>query len=425
MHDPLEHFSGLKSADIRLDLGPITDLLNRFKNPQDAYSTILVGGTNGKGSIAAMVASVLARSGYRVGLYTSPHLIDIRERIRINGEMILPEEMDELIKEIKSFSTGDITYFEFLTAVAFLHFYRKRVDIAVLEVGMGGRLDATNVVSPLISVISNISLEHCEYLGNRLEDIAWEKGGIIKNGANCITAVKQRRVVQCLEEICRLRGAKLIKLGREITIDIHDDGSFSYRGTEKRYNRLFCPLKGRHQIDNAALAVGVIEYVAKKGFDIEENAVYEGIRDVRWEGRLEVLQNAPIVLVDGAHNAAGASVLADALTEGFTYKKLIMVFGVLNDKDYRTMAKKLIPCADHVILTKPASERALSPEAIVPVARQYLHHIDVVENAYEAFEKALSIAAQDDLICVTGSLYLVGEIKRIFAESFDTSHNLN
>jgi dihydrofolate synthase/folylpolyglutamate synthase len=281
------------------------------------------------------------------------------------------------------------------------------------------------VVSPLISVISNISLEHCEYLGNRLEDIAWEKGGIIKNGANCITAVKQRRVVQCLEEICRSRGAKLIKLGREISIDIHDDGSFSYRGTEKRYNRLFCPLKGRHQIDNAALAVGVIEYVAKKGFDIEENAVYEGIRDVRWEGRLEVLQNAPIVLVDGAHNAAGASVLADALTEGFTYKKLIMVFGVLNDKDYRTMAKKLIPCADHVILTKPASERALSPEAIVPVARQYLHHIDVVENAYEAFEKALSIAAQDDLICVTGSLYLVGEIKRIFAESFDTSHNLN
>jgi len=425
MQDLLEHFSGLKSADIRLGLGPITQLLNRFKNPQDAYSTMLIGGTNGKGSIAAMVASVLARSGYRVGLYTSPHLIDIRERIRINGDMILPEEMDELIKEIKSLSPGNITYFEFLTAVAFLYFYRKRVDLAVLEVGLGGRLDATNVVSPLISVISNISLEHCEYLGNRLEDIAWEKGGIIKNGGNCITAVKQRRVVQFLEVICRSRGANLIKLGREIKIDIHDDGSFSYRGTEKRYNRLICPLRGRHQIDNAALAVGVIEYVAKKGFEVEDNAVYAGIRDVRWEGRLEVLRFAPVVLVDGAHNAAGASVLSDALTKEFTYKKLIMVFGVLNDKDYRTMVKKLIPRADRVILTRPASERALPPEAIVPIARQYLRNIDVVEDTHEALKKALSIAAQDDLICVTGSLYLVGEIKRIFLESFNTCQNLN
>jgi dihydrofolate synthase/folylpolyglutamate synthase len=425
MRDPLEHFSGLKSADIRLGLGPITELLNRFKNPQDSYGTILIGGTNGKGSIAAMVASVLSRNGYRVGLYTSPHLIDLRERIRINGSMILPEEMGELIKEIKSFSTENITYFEFLTAVAFLYFYQKRVDISVLEVGMGGRLDATNVVSPLISVISNISLEHCEYLGNRLEDIAWEKGGIIKNGANCITAVRQRRVVQCLEEICRSRRAKLIKLGREIKIDIHDDGSFSYRGTEKRYNRLFCPLKGRHQIDNAALAVGVIEYVAKKGFEVEDNAVYAGIRNVQWEGRLEVLRYAPMVLVDGAHNAAGASILSDALTEEFTYRELIMIFGVLNDKDYRAMVKKLIPCANRVILTRPASERALPPEAIVPVAQQYLRHIEVVENTYEALQKALSIADQDDLICVTGSLYLVGEIKRIFSESFETSQNLS
>ena len=425
MQDPLEHRHGLKSIDIRLDLGPISRLLNRFNNPQNTYSTILVGGTNGKGSIAAMVASVLSRGGYRIGLYTSPHLIDVRERIRVDGNMIFPEEMDELIKEVKSLSTENLTYFEFLTAVAFLYFYQKRVDLAVLEVGMGGRLDATNVVTPLISVISNISLDHGEYLGNRLEDIAWEKGGIIKNGGNCITAVKQRHVFKFLEGVCHKRGAKLFKLGREIKVDIHNQGSFSYRGMRNRYNQLVCPLKGRHQIDNAALAVGVIEYVATKGFEVEKDAVFTGIRDVRWEGRLEILRYAPMVLVDGAHNTAGASVLSNALTEEFFYKKLILIFGVLNDKDYRTMLKKLIPRANRVILTKPDSERALPPESIVPIARQYSSQIEIIENSHEALTKAISIADRDDLICITGSLYLVGEMKRIFSGYSDTSQSLN
>ena len=423
--DPLEHLHGLKSIDIRLDLGPISRLLDHFNNPQNAYGTILVGGTNGKGSIAAMVASILTCGGFRVGLYTSPHLIDIRERIRLDGNMISQKEMDEWIKEVKEHSTENLTYFEFLTAVAFLYFCQKRVDLAVLEVGMGGRLDATNVVTPLVSVISNISLDHREYLGNRLEDIAWEKGGIIKNGGNCITAVRQKHVFDFLEEICHKRGAKLFKLGREIKVDIHGNGSFSYRGTGKRYNHLVCPLKGRHQIDNAALAAGVIDSLATKGFEVNDDAVFTGIRDVRWEGRLEILHNAPMVLVDGAHNAAGASVLSNALTEGFFYKKLILIFGVLNDKDYRTMLKKLVPRADRLIITKPDTERGLPPEAIVPVARQYSSRIEVVENSHKALERALSIADQDDLICVTGSLYLVGEMKRLFLEYRDKSQILN
>jgi len=418
MLTPVEHLDELKRLDIRFSLGPISRFLERLNNPQNAYGTVLVGGTNGKGSIAAMVASALSHGDFRVGLYTSPHLIDVRERIRIGGEMISQEEMDAWTEIVKDHSTEDLTYFEFLTAVAFLYFHERKVDIAILEVGMGGRLDATNVVSPLVSVVSNISLDHTEYLGRRLEEIAWEKVGIIKNGGVCINAVKQQRLRKLLEEICRTRGATIYSLGREITIDTHPDGSFAYRGIGRRHDNLVCPLKGRHQIENAAVALGVIEALAMKGFRIDDDAVFKGIHDVKWEGRLEVIKHSPTVLLDGAHNAGGASALARALKEGFPCKKLIFIFGVLKDKDYKAMLKKLLPLGDRLILTSPDTERAMPPETLLPVAKQYLRKIEVVKNPREALKRALSIADQDDLICITGSLYLVGEIKRVFSTAF-------
>jgi dihydrofolate synthase/folylpolyglutamate synthase len=415
---PVEHLDGLNRLDIRFSLDPISRFLERLNNPQNAYGTVLVGGTNGKGSIAAMVASALSHGGFRVGLYTSPHLIDVRERIRVDGDMISQEEMDAWIEKVKAHSNENLTYFEFLTAVAFLYFHRRKVDLAILEVGMGGRLDATNVVSPLVSVVSNISLDHTEYLGRRLEEIAWEKGGIIKNGGVCITAVKQRRLQELLEEICRTRGATIYSLGREITIYTHPDGSFSYRGIGMRYDNLVCPLRGRHQIENAAVALGVIEALAMKGFGVDDDAVFKGIHDVKWEGRLEVIRHSPTVLLDGAHNAGGASTLARALREEFSYKKLIFIFGVLKDKDYKAMLKKLLPLGDRLILTSPDTERAMPPEALLPVAKQYLRRIEVVKNSREALKRALSIADQNDLICVTGSLYLIGEIKKAFSVAF-------
>lgn len=425
MQDPLEYLHGLKSFDIRFGLGPISRLLNRLKNPQNAYGTILIGGTNGKGSIAAMVASILSRGGFRVGLYTSPHLIDVRERIKVDGNMISPKEMVEWIEEVKKQSTENITYFEFLTAIAFLYFLQKLVDVAVIEVGMGGRLDATNVVTPLVSVVSNISLDHEEYLGNRLEDIAWEKGGIIKDGGVCITAVKQRRIFAILEDICRKRGAEIYRVGRDMKVHISCDGSFSYSGIRKRYRNLVCPLKGIHQIENAAVALGVIEYISIKGFEVNDDAVFMGIRDVRWGGRLEILQHSPMVIVDGAHNADGATVLSKALKEEFTYRKLILIFGVLNDKDYKIMLKKLVPLADRLIVTKPDTVRTMPPEAIMKAAQSYRKQIEVVGNSFEALKQALSMADPDDLICVTGSLYLVGEIKRVFSACINESQIMN
>ncbi|MGA3208090.1 MAG: folylpolyglutamate synthase/dihydrofolate synthase family protein [Syntrophales bacterium] len=418
MPAPVEHLDGLKRLDIRFSLDPISRFLERMNNPQDAYGTVLVGGTNGKGSIAAMVASALSHGGFRVGLYTSPHLIDVRERIRIDGKMISREEMDAWIEIVKAHSTENLTYFEFLTAVAFLYFHRRKVDLAILEVGMGGRLDATNVVSPLVSVVSNISLDHTEYLGSRLEEITWEKGGIIKDGGVCITAVRQRRLQKLLEEICRTRSATLYTIGREIKINTHPDGSFSYRGIGMRYDNLVCPLKGTHQTVNAAVALGVIEALAMKGFEVDNDAVFKGIHGVKWEGRLEVIKYSPMVLLDGAHNADGASTLACALREEFSYKKLIFIFGVLKDKDYKAMLKKLLPLGDRLILTSPDTERAMPPEALLPVAKQYLRRIDVVKDSREALKRALSIADQNDLICVTGSLYLIGEIKKAFSVEF-------
>jgi dihydrofolate synthase/folylpolyglutamate synthase len=207
-------------------------------------------------------------------------------------------------------------------------------------------------------------------------------------------------------------------LGREITIDTHPDGSFSYRGIGMTYDNLVCPLKGRHQIENAAVALGVIEALAMKGFRIDDDAVFKGIHDVKWEGRLEVIKHSPTVLLDGAHNAGGASALARALKEGFPCKKLIFIFGVLKDKDYKAMLKKLLPLGDRLILTSPDTERAMPPETLLPVAKQYLRKIEVVKNPREALKRALSIADQDDLICITGSLYIVGEIKRVFSTAF-------
>lgn len=418
MPAPVEHLDGIRRLNIRFSLDPIAQFLKRLSNPQNAYGTVLVGGTNGKGSIASMVASALSLGGFRVGLYTSPHLIDVRERIRIDGEMISREDMEAWTEKVKAHSTEDLTYFEFLTAVAFLYFHQKEVDLAILEVGMGGRLDATNVVSPLVSVVSNISSDHTEYLGKRLEDIAWEKGGIIKNGGICISGVKQRRLQKLLEEISSERGATIYSLGREITVDAHTDGSFSYRGIGVRYDNLVCSLKGRHQMENAAVALGVIESLAMKGFRIDDDAVFKGIRDVKWEGRLEIIKHSPTVLLDGAHNAGGAGALACALREGFSYKKLIFIFGVLKDKDNKAMLKKLLPLGDRLILTTPDTERAMPPEALLPVARQHLRRIEVVKSPREALKRALSAADENDLICVTGSLYLIGEIKKAFSALF-------
>jgi dihydrofolate synthase/folylpolyglutamate synthase len=413
--DTLAYLSGLNRMGIRLGLDPIRSLLERLHDPQNTFPSLLIAGTNGKGSVAAMTASILTTGGFKTGLYTSPDLNDLRERIRIDGRMISREETVICAEQVRGQIGEQISYFEFLTAMAFLHFQRQQVEIAVLEIGMGGRLDATNVVTPLVSVITNISLEHREYLGGTLEKIAREKGGIIKQGGGaCLTAARQNRVIETLESICRERGAALYRVGKEIRTTIHRDGTFSYHGIGgRRYERLVCPLPGRHQFVNAALALGVTELIGEVGFRIDERAVAEGLRKTRWEGRLEVLRRSPMLLVDGAHNPAGVATLCQALKNNFPHRRLFLIFGVLGDKDYRAMVKRLFPLADRVFLTRPRSGRALPIETLLPVAKGFQANIDVVGNPGEALSQALSLAGEEDIVCAAGSLYLIGEIKKI------------
>jgi dihydrofolate synthase/folylpolyglutamate synthase len=421
--DTLAYLSCLNRMGIRFGLDPIRSLLARLHNPHNSYPTILIAGTNGKGSVAAMTAAILSAGGFKTGLYTSPDLTDFRERIRVNDGMISRDEAASCAEQVKERVTEDVSYFEFLTAMAFLHFHRQRVDIAVLEIGMGGRLDATNVVIPLLSVITNISLEHREYLGNTLEKITREKGGIIKEGGICLTAATQKPVIKTLETLCREKGATLYRVGKKIRTRIHRDGTFSYRGIEQRYKRLVCPLTGKHQYSNAALALGSVELIGHAGFRIDESAVVEGMRKTRWEGRLELLQSSPALLVDGAHNPAGVATLSRALKKDFSYRRLWLIFGVLQDKDYRAMGRKLFPLANEVILTRPNSDRALPLDLLLPAAREFNKNIQVIENPGNALKQALSQAGEEDLVCVAGSLYLVGEIKRIHQANVEAQLN--
>lgn len=412
-YDPLEYLSQLKSKGVNLDLGPISRLLQRLDNPQAQYNTILVGGSNGKGSVAAIISSILHGAGVNVGLYTSPHLIDFTERIRVNNQMIKEEELSELIDEVREKIKEDITYFEFATALSFLYFCRRNVDIAVLEVGMGGRLDATNVVIPELSIITNICMEHQKYLGRNLSVIAREKGGIIKKGGVCLTAARQNKVLNVLEDLSRQKHSHLYRAGREIRMRKSKDGSFSYYGIFKKYKNLEISLIGKHQIENTALALGAIEILESRGLNIGGEIVKKGLKDVRWEGRLEILNENPTLVVDGAHNPGGISALCRSLAVDFKYDKLILLFGVLNDKDYKAMLRKLSPRADKIILTRPGGERALPAEKLLPFVGKHNDSVEVIENSEKALVRAFALADKNDLICVAGSLYLVGEIKKV------------
>jgi dihydrofolate synthase/folylpolyglutamate synthase len=409
--ESLQYLSSLQKRGIRLGLGPLTELLERFGNPHWAYKSILIAGTNGKGSVAAILSSILQKEGLKVGLYTSPHLVDFEERIRVQGAMIPREELCRLIDELRGGGDRDVTYFEFATALAFLYFSRCQVDIAVLEVGMGGRLDATNLVVPEVSIITNIAMEHSQYLGRNLRSIAGEKGGIIKKGGVCVTGVRKRNALEALESISQKKGASLYRIGRDFKVRRSGPGKFSYYGIKNIYRNVDIPLIGRHQMENTALSLAAAEIIASRGLKIGDDSLIAGVRDAKWEGRLEIVNRSPQVILDGAHNPAGIAALCSVLSNELSFKRLTVVFGALNDKDYKAMLKRLAPLADRVILTGIREERALKPEDMEAVARRYNDDVEVVRDSREALLRALDNSAKDDLICVTGSLYLIGEIK--------------
>ncbi|MGB9627740.1 MAG: bifunctional folylpolyglutamate synthase/dihydrofolate synthase [Thermodesulfobacteriota bacterium] len=415
----LDYLYGLERFGMIFGLTQVSRILEAIGNPHREIQAIHIGGTNGKGSTAAMIASILRKEGYRVGLYISPHLNRFTERIKVNGKEIEKEEVAALTEWMKrtieeAGITPPFTFFDFTTAMAFHYFKEKMVDVSVIEVGLGGRLDSTNVIDPLLSIITNISKDHEEQLGRSILSIAREKAGIIKKERPLITAVTQSHVLRLFSKICREMRAPLFRVGKDFRHERCEDGSFNYEGIHRKLWGLRLNLKGFHQILNATTALGALEVLEDLGYPISIEAMVEGLKEVEWPGRLEVVCQSPKVILDGAHNPAGASVLKNALKAEFQYQHLILLIGMMKDKDIESVLHQLVPLADHVILSKPNTERAASPQWLKQRLGRNGNKVEVIEDLHEAILKGLSLTRGEDLFCITGSLYTVGEARAYF-----------
>lgn len=403
---------------VHYDLRRVDELLARLGNPHLKAKTVHIAGTKGKGSVAAMVASALVAAGYDTGLFTSPHLVTFNERIRVNDRLISDRELVALVERLQpevavvneKATYGRITTFELMVALAFGYFELKKVDWQVIEVGLGGRLDATNVVQPEVAVITSISLDHTEVLGDTLAEIATEKAGIIKPGVSLVISPQAAEAAGVIEEVCLAVGVKPVRVGSDVTwqklaSDI-DRQSLLVKGRLDSY-RLSIPLLGQHQLRNAATAVAVMEILQEKGFHISPENIVDGFSRVNWPGRLQVLRRRPLLVVDGAHNPDSAAKLRQALEEYFDFDRAILIIGTSSDKDVAGIVAELAPLFDEVIVTRSIHPRALETAPIAAEFKRYGLEAKETGDIVEALPLALARAGEKDIICVTGSLFVV------------------
>jgi dihydrofolate synthase/folylpolyglutamate synthase len=398
-------------------------------NPQESFGAIHVGGTNGKGSTSAMIASILHAADYKVGLYTSPHLEDFRERIRVGGEMIPAEDVTRLLNEIEVLFNRMIDYpepmplrfFDIVTAACFKYFKEQGVDYGVIEVGLGGRLDATNVLNPLVSVITNIGFEHVNILGPTLEDIAYEKGGIIKPNSVLVTAEERDNVFNVFKEKADSIGTKVVRVTETTASEkksAFSDGQIFNLATENaRYDALLIPLFGGHQIINAATAVSAVEELQKKDLSITDEAVRNGLRHVYWPARLEVVNKKPLVVLDCAKDAEATEAVRRTIQSDFSYDRLIAVVSMSSDKNIEGMIENIAQVADHFIITKHSvTARAAEPEVLIKEINKAGKTYQVQLESDIAFETAVNQAGEGDMVLVIGSVYLAGDARSYFAD---------
>jgi dihydrofolate synthase/folylpolyglutamate synthase len=409
----------LRNSGTKFGLENIQELLKLLGNPDTHYRSIHIAGTNGKGSTATMIASILKESGLKVGLFLSPHLSSFTERISVNSTTITEEEVVELATFVKDLIAQNMpslnpTFFEFVTALAFYYFSLHHVDYGVFETGMGGRLDATNILKPLVSVITNISMDHMEYLGKTLEAIAFEKAGIIKPGTDLVTGVTGEGL-QLIEKTAQSQNATMHLYGKDFSAfaDNQKNGFFRYEGYTT-YEELYVPLHGRHQIDNAALSVRVCEILEHKGLLAGTAHIQTGLREFKMLGRVEIISHDPLIVLDGAHNPEAVKAVIATVQSFFSDKNVIVVAGIMEDKDIPGTFSPLLQIARLFILTRPEGQRAAYPETIAK--RLNLNPSDRVKLTHsvaEALKMALNMQNRNDLILVTGSFYVAGEARTI------------
>ncbi len=412
---------GLRRFGIKLGLSTIRNILEGLGNPQDGFKCIHIAGTNGKGSIASTLAYILNASGYKAGLYTSPHLIRFNERICINNTPVSNKNIIDAYEAVKKshFGSREPTFFEFATAMAFFEFGRQNVDWAVIETGMGGRLDATNIIHPALSIISNISIEHKSYLGSTIAEIAGEKAGIIKEKTPVITAVKQKSAIAVLDKTATDRLAPLYRFGRQFKVRRNKEQLFTYFGMEHTWHGMQTGLRGNYQVDNAALVLAACEIIGRDHAALPMDSIKAGLLKNVWPGRLEVVSKSPFIILDGAHNLNAARNLAVFLSDHLAGRKITLVAGMLDDKPYTAMLQSLLPVCSRVILTSPRIDRALSTDTLNAVARQMISHITRIDDVGKAVRHAIQTAAPDEVVCIAGSLYVVGEAKETFEKHPD------
>lgn len=393
-------------------------LLSRLDSPHLKYPSVMVAGTKGKGSTVAFVAEGLRAAGYRVGRYTQPHLIDWRERTWVDGRLIEPAEVVELVERIRPAveslhqgmgELGGVTTYEVGTALTLSYFARRQVDVAVLEIGVGGRLDALNAVDPILSVATSISLDHTDVLGITLGEIAAEKAGIFRWNGIAVTSPQRPEALEALRRVGAQTGARLYEVGRDWRwTEGAEPGTIDVRGPNGTLEGLRVALLGDHQRDNAAVAVAVLELLADHSIHVDPLAIRKGLAEVEWPGRIQLLRTDPAVVADAAHNGDSVGRLMDTVRKEFRYRRLILVFGASADKDVAGMVQLLGPAADRVVVTSSGHRRAAHLE---PLAKEFARYAQVEEEADpgSAFQRAMSMADPSDLVLVTGSVFLAGK----------------
>jgi dihydrofolate synthase/folylpolyglutamate synthase len=408
----------------KFDLQNISRLSSRLGNPHRASPCAHIAGTNGKGSTAALLESILRAAGFRTGLYTSPHLIRINERIRVNGEEISDADFAAAFTRVQALieemlASGALaahpTYFECVTAMAFEHFARAGVEFAVYEVGMGGRLDSTNIVEPIVALITPVDFDHEDYLGHSLDLIAREKAGIIKSGALVVSAADRPEAAAVIRQCAAEKHARLVEISRDYHIENLAATSRGSRAVFATTNgdwrlEIDLPLAGRFQLQNALAAAAAARLLGQCGFRMVDAAIAQGIAAARWPGRLEQVAERPAVFLDGTHNPAGARELVGFWREQFAGRRVHLVYGAMRDKAVDEIAGLLYPEAATVIVTSPRQPRAISPDVLAEMTRHHAHRLEVVPQPEDALERALDLAAADDVVLATGSLYLVGDL---------------
>lgn len=417
----IKYLYSLTSLGWKLGLNKVRSLLNELNNPHEKFKSIHVAGTNGKGSTSAMIESIIRTAGYKTGLYTSPHLVDVRERIKCGGKSITQHEFVAYIERLRPFfQKYKCTFFEAITVIAFVYFADQRIDMAVVEVGLGGRLDATNVISPLISIITNVELDHTKQLGLNREIIAVEKAGIIKKGSICISNCRYENVASVLNDTCQkqqvehFRVDQILKIKNVLLGEKNTSLDMAINGSV--FPQLKLSLIGEHQIQNAALAVMTADILNSRFLPIKIEDIYHGLLDVSWPGRLQTICYNPKIVVDVGHNVNGIAYLRKTVQTIYSYERLILLIGTCKDKNYTKMVKQMAPLSDIFIAVKANTNRASSPAALAKMASKLADHVYKFNTCKDGLEFAISTARNGDLILCTGSHYTVSEVMTYFSK---------